>query len=220
MAVVVAAVAAECQAAVSRGAEWPRVAFHVAECHRAAFLVPEWPRAALVLPVLTGTVAARGTAVTTGAVRTGTAVIGTTIGEIRTVDGAGGTATSGASPGTTSYSSVVLVFHGGGAGAGALGQAGAGAAAGAGVAATVTTGAVIRTTVAAMAIPITATAMDMATDTVPRCSTEGTETAANPESLNCSAVFHALVTIMDPSTESWGRKLGAQSGTTSKNRVT
>ena len=77
------------------GAEWPRVAFHVAECHRAAFLVPEWPRAALVLPVLTGTVAARGTAVTTGAVRTGTAVIGTIIGEIRTVDGAGGMAISG-----------------------------------------------------------------------------------------------------------------------------
>jgi hypothetical protein len=36
-----AAVAAECQAAVSRGAEWPREAFHVAECHREAFLVPE-----------------------------------------------------------------------------------------------------------------------------------------------------------------------------------
>jgi len=208
VAVVVAAVAAECQVAVSRGAEWPRVAFHV----------PEWPRAALVLPVLTGTVAARGTAVTTG-----TAVIGTTIGEIRTVDGAGGTATSGASPGTTSCSSVVSVFHGGGAGAGALGQAGAGAA-GAGAAATVTTVTVIRTTVAAMAIPITATVMDMAMDTgmdtVLSFSTEGTETAANPESPNCSAVFHALVTIMDPSTESWGRKLGAQSGTTSKNTVT
>ena len=130
--------------------------------HRAAFLVPEWPRAAPVLPVLTGTVAALGTAVTTGAVRIGTAVIGTIIGEIRTVDGAGGTATSGVLPGTTSCSSVVLVFHGGGAGAGALGQAGAGAAAGAGVAATVTTGAVIRTTVAAMAIPIMAMAMDMA----------------------------------------------------------
>jgi len=187
VAVVVAAVAAECQAA--GGAEWPRAAFHVAECHRAA----------LVLPVLTGTVAACGTAVTTG-----TAVIGTTIGEIRTVDGAGGTATSGASPGTTSCSSVVSVFHGGGAGAGALGQAGAGAA-GAGAAATVTTVTVIRTTVAAMAIPITAmamaTAMDMAmdtgTDTVLSFSTEDTETAANPESPSCNGGCHAPVITVD-----------------------
>ena len=195
MAVVVAAVAAECQAAVSRGAEWPRVAFHVAECHRAAFLVPEGPRAALVLPVLTGTVAARGTAVTTGAVRTGTAVIGTTIGEIRTVDGAGGTATSGVIPGTTLCSLAVLASHGGGVGAGALGQAGA--AAGAGAAATVTTGAVIRTTVAAMAIPITATAMDMAMGTVLSFSTEGTETAANPESPSCNGGCHAPVITVD-----------------------
>ena len=178
MAVVVAAVAAECQAA--GGAEWPRAAFHVAECHRAAFLVPEWPRAALVLPVLTGTVAACGTAVTTG-----TAVVGTTIGEIRTVDGVGGTATSGASPGTTSCSSVVLVFHGGGAGA----------------AVTVTTVTVISTTVAAMAIPITATAMDTAMDTgmdtVPSFSTEGTETVANPESPSCNGGCHAPVITVD-----------------------
>jgi len=180
VAVVVAAVAAECQAA--GGAEWPRAAFHVAECHRAA----------LVLPVLTGTVAACGTAVTTG-----TAVIGTTIGEIRTVDGAGGTATSGASPGTTSCSSVVSVFHGGGAGAGALGQAGGGGAAGAGAAATVTTVTVIRTTVAAMAIPITAMAMDTGTDTVLSFSTEDTETAANPESPSCNGGCHAPVITVD-----------------------
>ena len=62
-------------------------------------------------------------------------------------------------------------------------------------------------------------AMVTATDTAPSTSL-ATETAANPESPNCSTVFHALVTIMDPSTESWGRKLGAQSGTTSKNTVT
>ena len=116
---------------------------------------------------------------------------------------------------------MVLAFRGGGAGAGALGQAGAGATAGAGVAATVTTGAVIRTTVAAMAIPITAMAMDMAEWIRRRDAvTEGMETAANPESPNCNGGCHALAIIMDPSTESWGRKRGAQSGHTSKNTVT
>jgi hypothetical protein len=71
-----------------------------------------------------------------------------------------------------------------------------------------------------MAIPIMATAMDMGMDTVLSFSTEGTETAANPESLNCNGGCHAPVITGDPSTESWGRKLGAQSGTTSKNTVT
>ena len=204
----VAAVSAGCHAAVA------------AECHAAGSLGVAWPLAAPDGAGLTGIAAARG-AVAIGPVAIiGGAEIGTIIGEITTADGVGGTATNGVIPITTLCSLAVLASHGGGAGAGALGQAGDGAAAGAGAAATVTTVTVIRTTVAAMAIPITAMAMDTGMDTVPSFSMEGTETAANPESPNCSAVFHELVTTMDPSTESWGRKLGAQSGTTSKNTVT
>src|SRR5262249_59356894 len=101
----------ECHAAASL-VGWPREASLVVECARAA----------PVLPVRTGTVAARtgivlargtgaiGTAPTgvaaigavaiIGVATTGAAVIGTTTGEIRTVDGVGGTATGGVSPGT------------------------------------------------------------------------------------------------------------------------
>ena len=59
----------------------------------------------------------------------------------------------------------------------------------------------------------------MATDTAPSTSL-ATETAANPESPSCNSGCHALAITMDPSTESWGRKRGAQSGRTSKTTIT
>ncbi len=156
----------------------------VVEWHAAASHALEWRRAARVLAVLIGTAPARGTAAigtaptgmaVTGAVAIiGVVAIGTAGGKIRTVDGVGGTATSGVIPGTTSCSLAVSAFRGGGAGAGALGQAGAGDTRTG--TATVTTATVILTQVA-MAPRITAMGMD----TVPSISMEDTETAANPE---------------------------------------
>src|SRR5882757_3239654 len=64
--------------------------------------------------------------------------------------------------------------------------------------------------------------MDMAmeaTDTAPSTSL-ATETAANPESPSCNSGCHGLAITVDPSTESWGRKRGAQSGRTSKTTIT
>ena len=69
---------------------------------------------------------------------------------------------------------------------------------------------------------ITDTAMVMAmeaTDTAPSTSL-ATETAANPESPSCSSGCRGLAITVDPSTESWGRKRGAQSGRTSKTTIT
>lgn len=66
------------------------------------------------------------------------------------------------------------------------------------------------------------TATDMAmesTDTVPSISL-ATETAANPESPSCNSGCHGLAITVDPSTESWGRKRGVQSGRTSKTTIT
>jgi hypothetical protein len=71
----------------------------------------------------------------------------------------------------------------------------------------------------------TATVMAMevmameATDTAPSTSL-ATETAANPESPSCNSGCHGLAITVDPSTESWGRKRGAQSGRTSKTTIT
>ena len=193
-----------------------------AECHAAGSLVAEWARAARVGAVLMGTEPAIGTdpaigtaptvigaAATTGMARIGMATTGTATGEIRTANGVGGTATSGVIPGTTWCSLVILAFHGGGAGAGALGQA-----AGAGDTRTVITATVILTTVAA-----TATAIVTATDMAPSTSLS-TGVAANPESPSCNGGWHGLVITVDPSTESWGLKRGVQSGRTSKNTVT
>lgn len=196
-----------------------------AECHAAASLVAEWARAARVGAVLIGTVPAIGTAAaagmavigavaTTGMAIIGVATTGTATGKIRTANGVGGTATGGAIPGTTSYSLAILAFPGGGAGVGALGQAEAGAA----DTRTVTTVTVILTTVV-VATRTTATAMATATDTAPSTSLT-TAVAANPESPSCNGGCHGLVITVDPSTESWGRKRGAQSGCTSKNTVT
>ena len=66
------------------------------------------------------------------------------------------------------------------------------------------------------------TAMVMAmeaADTAPSTSL-ATETAANPESPSCNSGCHGLAITMDPSTESWGRKRGAQSGRTNKTTIT
>jgi len=159
---------------------------------------------------------------------TGAAVIGTIIGEIRTADGVGGTVTDGVLPETTSCSLAALAFHGGGAGAGALGQAGVGAGAQAGDPLTVITATVILLMVADPAIPITATATDTAPSTSLRTvslstvslSTVNMETAANPESPSCNDGCHGLAITMDPSMESLGRRLVAQSGTTNKHTAT
>ena len=193
------------------------VAALAAECHAAGSLEAEWARAARVGAVLIGTEAAIGTAptvigaaATTGMARIGVATTGTATGKIRTADGVGGTATGGVIPAITSCSLAILAFRGGGAGAGALGQA-----AGAGDTRTVITATVILTTVAAMATRTTVTA----TDTAPSTSLT-TEIAADPESPSCNGGCHGLVITVDPSTESWGRKHGAQSGRTSKNTVT
>lgn len=190
------------------------------ECHAAGFLVPEWAQAARVGAALTGTaaglrivtgVAAIG-AVGTGAVVSGARVIGTATGKIRTASGVGGTATSGVIPGRTWCSSGILASRGGGAGVGALGQA-------AGDIPMDITATVILTTVAVTVIPITDTVTDTATDTamdtVPNISLS-TAVAPNPESPSCSADFHALVIIADPSTEFWDRKRVAQSVRTSR----
>ena len=61
--------------------------------------------------------------------------------------------------------------------------------------------------------------MDTATDTAPSTSLT-TETPADPESPSCNGGCHALAITMDPLTESWGRKRGAQSGRTSKTTIT
>ena len=47
-----------------------------------------------------------------------------------------------------------------------------------------------------------------------------TATLADPESPSYNGGCHELAITMDPSTESWGRKRGAQSGRTSKTTIT
>ena len=47
-----------------------------------------------------------------------------------------------------------------------------------------------------------------------------TATLADPESPSCNGGCHELAITMDPSTESWGRKRGEQSGRTSKTTIT
>ena len=76
-------------------------------------------------------------------------------------------------------------------------------------------------TVTAVTRMVMATGIIMATamDTVPSTSL-ATETAANPESPSCNSGCPGLAITMDPSTESWGRKRGAQSGRTSKTTIT
>src|SRR5512132_1289999 len=61
--------------------------------------------------------------------------------------------------------------------------------------------------------------MDTATDTAPSTSLT-TETPADRESRSCNGGCHGLAIIVDPSTEAWGRKRGAQSGRTSKTTIT
>jgi len=45
-------------------------------------------------------------------------------------------------------------------------------------------------------------------------------TAADPESPSCNGGCHELAITMDPSTASWDRKRGEQSGRTSKTTIT
>jgi hypothetical protein len=212
-----------------------------------AMVGPGWGRLELAGTVLTGpvrgtaaigTVAAIGTAptrravigaaATTGMAIIGVATTGMATGEIRTADGVGGTVTGGVLPETMSCLLAALAFHGGGAGAGALGAAaGVAAGAAAGVV-TVIMATVILTMVADPAIPITAMATDTAPSTSLRTvnlstvslSTVSMETAANPESPSCNDGCHGLAITMDPSMESLGRRLVAQSGITSKHTAT
>jgi len=144
--------------AVVVGAAAVAAATSLAECHAAASLAAEWARAARVGAVPAGTVLARGT----GAIGTaiiGAAPVGTAAGEIRTVDGVGGTATGGVFPGTTSCSLAVLAFLGGGAGAGVPG-----AGDGGDILLDSTATAPNTVTTARMAMEIPATVMGTATD--------------------------------------------------------
>ena len=67
------------------------------------------------------------------------------------------------------------------------------------------------TTLTAETSMVTATGVIMVTDTA---------TPADPESPSCNGGCRGLAIIMDPLTESWGRKRGAQSGRTSKTTIT
>jgi len=182
-----------------------------------AMLELEWGRLALDGTALTeaarGTVAAIGTApimavigmaATTGMATTGTAIIGIMGIIIMAI---------------VWSSSAALAFRTGGAGD----------PRGAGTTATHTAiilMAMVAPTVTGTAVTpmvmATGIIMDMATeatDTAPSTSL-ATETAANPESPSCNSGCHGLAITVDPSTESWGRKRGAQSGRTSKTTIT
>ena len=152
----------------------------------------EWPRAARVGAVLTGP--ARGTVAIIG-----TAIIGI-MGIIIMA--------------MMWSSSAALAFRGGGAG----GLRGAGTTA---IHIAIILMAMVAPTATVTAAMVMATGIIMATatDTAPSISLT-TETAADPESPSCNGGCHALVITMDPSTESWGRKRGAQSGLTSKTTIT
>ena len=67
---------------------------------------------------------------------------------------------------------------------------------------------------------VTSMVMATGTDTAPSISLGTTATAADPESPSCNGGCHGLAITMDPSTESWGRKRGEQSGRTSKTTIT
>ena len=212
---VAAATTAECHAAEALlEVDTPQV-----DMPGVAMLELEWGRLALDGTALTeaarGTVAAIGTApimavigmaATTGMATTGTAIIGIMGIIIMAI---------------VWSSSAALAFRTGGAG----GPRGAGTTAThtaiilmAMVAPTVT-GTVTAVTPMVMATGIIMDMATEATDTAPSTSL-ATETAANPESASCNGGCHELAIIMDPSTASWGRKRGAQSGRTSKTTMT
>jgi hypothetical protein len=184
-----------------------------------AMLGLEWGRLELDGTVLTGpargTVAAIGTAPTMAVIGT-VAITGMAIIGVATT----GTAIIGIIIIAMMWSSsVALAFRIGGGG----GLRGAGTTAihtaiilMAMVAPTGTVTAVTRMVMATGIIMDTA--ME-ATDTAPSTSL-ATETAANPESPSCNSGCHGLAITVDPSTESWGRKRGAQSGRTSKTTIT
>jgi hypothetical protein len=184
-----------------------------------AMLGLEWGRLELDGAVLTGpaigTVVAIGTAPTmavigavaiTGMAITGTATIGTAIIGIMGI--------------------IIMAMMWSSSAASAFRGGGAGDLRGAGTTAIHTaiilmamvapTGTVTAVTSMVMATGII---MDTATDTAPSTSLT-TEIAADPESPSCNGGCRGLVIIVDPSTESWGRKRGAQSGRTSKTTIT
>ena len=184
-----------------------------------ALLGLEWGRLELDGAVLTGP--ARGTVVATvaaiGTVPTGMAVMGavaiTGVAEIGTaIIGIMGIIIM-----AMMWSlSAALAFRGGGVG----GLRGAGTTA---IhiaiilmAMVAPTGTVTAVTSMVMATGII---MDTATDMAPSTSL-ATETAANPESPSCNGGCHGLAITVDPSTESWARKRGVQSGRTSKTTMT
>ena len=88
------------------------------------------------------------------------------------------------------------------------------------------TGTVVAATVTGTTTLTGVTNMVMATgmgmDTAPSISPimVTTATAADPESPSCNGGCHELAITMDPSTVSWGRKRGEQSGRTSKTTIT
>jgi hypothetical protein len=133
-------------------------------------------------------------------------------------NGVGGMATGGATPTLMLSSLAILVFRGGGAGAGAHGPAGA-----------------LPITDTAIPTAIMDTAMGIpATDTVTTVTVTATVIVTGPvtakvantalllgqESLSYSADFPARVIITDQSMESWGLRHGEQSGPTRRSTVT
>jgi hypothetical protein len=74
------------------------------------------------------------------------------------------------------------------------------------------------TTLTGVTNMVMATGMDTAPSISPIMVT--TATAADPESPSCNGGCHGLAITMDPSTASWGRKRGEQSGRTSKTTIT
>ena len=224
MAAAAAAITVECHAAeallegdMPQG-DMPGVDTPAVDMPGVAMRGLEWGRLELDGAVLTGpaigTVAAIGMAVIGAAATTGMAIIGvaTTGTAIIGIIGIIITAMMWSS-------SAASAFPGGGAG----GPRGAGTTAIHTaiilMAMVAPTGTVTAVTSMVMATGII---MDMAmeaTDTAPSTSL-ATETAANPESPSCNSGCHGLAITVDPSTESWGRKRGAQSGRTSKTTIT
>jgi len=194
-----------------------------------AMLGLEWGRLELDGAVLTGpaigTVVAIGTAPTmavigavaiTGMAITGTATIGTAIIGIMGI--------------------IIMAMMWSSSAASAFRGGGAGGLRGDGTTATHTPAtAIIRMATAAPTPTAPAMAMGMTTltavistvmatgmETAPSISPimVNTATAADPESPSCNGGCHELAITMDPSTASWGRKHGAQSGRTSKTTIT
>ena len=198
------------EAAVAALAAARHAAALVAECHAAASLVAAWARAARVGTALIRTVPPEiGMAITamaeTGMATTGTATIGT------------------AGVAMMSSSSGASASHGGGA----LAVVGAGTTATHTTATAIILMAMVVPTATAMVMVGAATVMATITLTgvismvmaTGKIMVMDTATLADPEFPSYNGDCHELAIIMDPSTESWDHKRGAQSGRTSKTTI-